>query len=206
MFWIKPPLRIKPYLHDALWQVKSNEKAIYLTFDDGPHPNTTPFILDLLAAHNFTATFFCLGQNVEKYPDLFERMKREGHSVGNHSYSHLNAWSTNTDVYLEDVAKAQDLIQSRLFRPPYGKLMYPEWKLLKQQYSIVMWSLMPEDFREDISSEIILSRLSRNVGRRNIIVLHENDKSKNHIKQILPRYLSLIQSQEYQVKKLPNAN
>ncbi|MEZ5024179.1 MAG: polysaccharide deacetylase family protein [Chitinophagales bacterium] len=153
MFWIKPPLFIKPYLHDALWQVKTNEKVIYLTFDDGPHPETTPFILDLLAEYNFTATFFCLGKNVEKNPELFDRMMKEGHAVGNHSYSHLNAWNTDSKDYLEDVAKAQALIQSNLFRPPYGRLMYPEWKQLKQQYKIVMWSLMPEDFRSDLTSE-----------------------------------------------------
>ncbi|MEZ5008393.1 MAG: polysaccharide deacetylase family protein [Chitinophagales bacterium] len=205
MFWIKPPLFIKPYLHDALWQVKTNEKVIYLTFDDGPHPETTPFILDLLAEYNFTATFFCLGKNVEKNPELFDRMMKEGHAVGNHSYSHLNAWNTDSKDYLEDVAKAQALIQSNLFRPPYGRLMYPEWKQLKQQYKIVMWSLMPEDFRSDLTSEKILSRLTNNIGKRNIIVLHENDKSLKHIKQILPRYLSLLQSKGYQVKKLPNA-
>jgi peptidoglycan/xylan/chitin deacetylase (PgdA/CDA1 family) len=140
MFWIKPPLFIKPYLHDALWQVKNNEKVIYLTFDDGPHRETTAFILDLLAQYSFTATFFCLGKNVEKHLELCDRMIKEGHAVGNHTYNHLNAWNTNTKIYLEDVAKAQELIKSKIFRPPYGKLKFSEWRKLKQQYKIVMWS------------------------------------------------------------------
>jgi peptidoglycan/xylan/chitin deacetylase (PgdA/CDA1 family) len=203
MFWIKPPLRFKPYLSNALWQMESSEKVIYLTFDDGPHPNTTPFILEALAKYEFSATFFCLGHQVKKYPALFEAMQSQGHAIGNHGYHHLNGWMTNNTAYIEDVQLAGKYIDSPLFRPPYGKLTLFQNKTLARNYKIVMWSLMPEDFRTDLNSDIIFDRLIENVGARNIVVLHENEKSAPHLLKILPQYLYFLNENGYSVKKLP---
>jgi peptidoglycan/xylan/chitin deacetylase (PgdA/CDA1 family) len=203
MFWIKPPLRFKPYLPNALWQMENAEKVIYLTFDDGPHPETTPFILDTLAKYNWTATFFCLGKQVEQHPDLYHQMISNHHAIGNHGYQHLNGWSTKKSDYAADLQLAKKFISSNLFRPPYGKLSFGQNKMLQKEFKVVMWSLMPEDFRADLSSEIILDRLIENVGARNIVVLHENDKSKTHLLKILPQYLSFLYDHGFSVKKLP---
>jgi len=203
MFWIKPPLRFKPYLSNALWQMEETEKVIYLTFDDGPHPVTTPFILKALAQYDYTATFFCLGNQVEKHTALFEAMKTGGHAIGNHGYQHLNGWLTSNTHYIENVQLAQKYLDSNLFRPPYGKLTFFQNKMLSHQFKVVMWGLMPEDFRTDLSSEIVLDRLIENVGARNIVVLHENEKSAPHLLKILPQYLSFLKENGYSVKKLP---
>lgn len=207
MIWRKPPLKFKLYLSDAVWEVPAAKNECFLTFDDGPHPETTPFILEELAQYNFKATFFCLGKQVAAHPRLFDAIIEAGHAVGNHTYSHLNCWSLNNkSAYLEDVAKAQQLINSKLFRPPYGRLFAPEYKALQKDYKIVMWSFMPEDFRIDLPSQKILKRLLENIGKRNNIVLHENDKSKQHLKNILPTYLKALHEQGFQLKTLEHVN
>ncbi len=203
MFWTKPPLILTQLFRQALWKIPTDEKVIYLTFDDGPHAILTPFIIDQLKQYNFSATFFCLGSSIEQHPDLFQQLKANGFGIGNHGYNHLSGWKTSTEKYLIDIEKANQLMQSNLFRPPYGRLSWNQWKELKDQYKIVMWSVMPEDFREDLTEEAVFIRLKENIQPGNIMVLHENDKSLKHCKQILPRYLSLLKSKGYTVKKLP---
>jgi len=206
MFWVKTPALFEEVFKDAWWKIHDVKQTIFLTFDDGPHPDTTPFILDKLRAHNATATFFCTGHAIESHPQLFERIVNEGHTVGNHSYDHLHSWKTNSAVYMADIEKADAVINSKLFRPPYGKLKRNQWLILKRKYQVVMWSVMPHDYKVDLPWEKILNRLKENSGTGDIVVLHENDKSKEHIKKVLPEYLDFLSQKGLEVKRLPNAN
>ena len=203
MFWIKPPQILHQVFSKAIWRIPTEEKVIYLTFDDGPHTELTPIILDQLKQYNFSATFFCLGKSVIANPSLFKQLLKSNNGIGLHGYDHLNGWQENKEHYLENLNKVSRLIDSNLFRPPYGKLSWSQWNELKNDYQIIMWSVMPEDFREDLTSEVIFERLKQNIQPGNIVVLHENDKSLKHCKYLLPRYLSLLQTEGYTVKKLP---
>jgi len=136
-----------------LWDIKSFQKTIYLTFDDGPIPDVTPKVLEILNEYNAKATFFCVGQNVEKNPDIFQMILNSKHNVGNHSYSHLKGWSTQTKQYIDDVEKCSKIVNSKLFRPPYGKIKLSQIKNLKSNYTIIMWDLLCGDFDKKVSKE-----------------------------------------------------
>ncbi len=159
-----------------VWNIPNEDNKIFLTFDDGPDPEATPWVLDILAENNAKATFFCLGRQVEKHPALFERIKNEGHAVGNHSYSHLSGWTTINKKYFEDIARADEIIGSKLFRPPYGRIRPSQLKFLKEQYKIVMWDILSGDFIEDYKPEIIINMLYKLMRSGSVIVFHDNAK------------------------------
>lgn len=158
-----------------IWECPVDQPGFHLTFDDGPSENTDQ-ILDFLAERKITASFFCLGQQIEKYPKTFERIMNEGHLVGNHGYAHLDGWKTHVDKYIEDVEKGYELNQSKLFRPPFGRLTPNQYRLLKKKFKIVMWSLMPGDFDHHVSVENCAIRISK-ATPRDIIVLHDHKDS-----------------------------
>lgn len=186
----------------AWWRMPAAGNTVHLTFDDGPHPATTPFILEQLARYDMNATFFCLGRSVERHPGLFRSIVDAGHAVGLHTYSHLNGWKSDPGEYLADLQRSADLIGSRLFRPPYGKLSWKLWQELKDNYQIVMWSLSPEDYLEDIADELLLDRLTSRAVAGEIVLLHENDKSAPHIHKVLPKYLDWLQDAGFTSEKL----
>jgi len=206
MFWVKTPALLGQVFQDAWWKITDHQNSVFLTFDDGPHPETTPFILDTLRNENAKATFFCTGKSVDAHPLLFKRIKDEGHAVGNHSYNHYHSWKTNAKVFLDDIEKADEIIKSKLFRPPYGKLTRSQWLKLKKQYQVVMWSVMPHDYKADMPSDKVLHRLKEHSCEGDIVVLHENDKSKNHILNILPSYLRFLKEKGLTINRLPNAD
>ena len=148
--------------------------TIYLTFDDGPHPETTPRILELLAKHDAKATFFCLGMNVKKYPAVYDSILAEGHTTGNHSYSHLNGWATSTKTYLDDVRRASGLIRSTLFRPPYGRMTPGQYLQLRKDYEIIMWTRQFPDYKPRFNPEKIDTSKIANGG---IVVMHDSLKA-----------------------------
>ncbi|PLX12199.1 MAG: polysaccharide deacetylase family protein [Marinilabiliales bacterium] len=156
----------------------SNENKIYLTFDDGPHPDITFSVVKLLEKYNAKATFFCVGENVQKYPDTFEFVKNQGHSVGNHSFNHLNGWKTDNDDYYLNIEKADEIISSKLFRPPYGRISPGQIKHLKNDYKIIMWSALSYDFDARVSKEECLNFSIKNSRPGSIIVFHDSEKSK----------------------------
>src|ERR1051326_6923521 len=139
---IRPNKIMKYAFRNALWRKNANEKKIYLTFDDGPIPEITPWVLDVLKEHHAKATFFCVGENVKKNQVAFDRIINEGHAAANHSYNHLNGWRTKNEAYFENVKQCDQLVHSKLFRPPYGKLKLSQYSQLQTQYSIVMWDVL----------------------------------------------------------------
>lgn len=164
---------------DALFRIRTKEKLLCLTFDDGPDPGSTPALLEILAGHKIKAIFFCNGKAAEKYPELIREIKSEGHLVGNHGYSHLNGYRTSLNRYVQDVAKAAFYTSSQLFRPPYGRLRYRQYMKLKEFYLIVFWDLMAYDFDNRFGTQNALRILKKRITPGSIIVLHDTPLSKN---------------------------
>lgn len=174
----KTPYVAKIVYPSLVWDMPSDENRIYLTFDDGPHPDITVSVLELLEKYNAKATFFCVGENVHKFPETLKHIKSHGHSVGNHTFNHLNGWKTNSNEYFENIDKANKLIGSKLFRPPYGRIRPAQIKQLKQNYKIIMWSVLSYDFDYRVSREKCLESSIKNSRPGSIIVFHDSDKSK----------------------------
>jgi peptidoglycan-N-acetylglucosamine deacetylase len=188
---VKTPEFVKLIFPELIWDYRKNdEKRIYLTFDDGPNPGTTPWILDTLKYYNAKATFFCVGANVEKNEELYQNILNQGHKSGNHSNNHLNGWKTKTSLYLKDVEECANKVKSNLFRPPYGKIRLKQKNLLlKQNYKIVMWDIIAGDFDENIHPETCLKNITNFGKDGSIIVLHDSVKAWKNLEYVLPKVL-----------------
>ena len=185
---------------EMLWHFNRDEKAIYLTFDDGPDPDVTPQVLDLLRAHGAKATFFCIGKRVEAHPEIYRRIIDEGHAVGNHTWSHPNGWRTSGSKYTADVHKASQLISSSLFRPPYGKLRLGQWFKLRGRYRLVMWDVLPGDWKSSRSGKQIADRTMRSIRSGSIVVLHDSVKAAPRMLPALGQILPQLSSSGYVCK------
>src|ERR1035437_7123542 len=173
MYFLSTPAIIKKiYRRNFIWELSNNSKAIYITIDDGPNPETTPWILDELKKYSARATFFCLGKNIKANPTVFNSIVDNGHAIGNHSFSHYNGWKTDTVKYLEDVIKCDQLVKSNLFRPPYGKLKPAQIRNLKLKYTIIMWSMISGDFDIKLDKDKCLDSLMNNSKSGDIVVLN----------------------------------
>jgi peptidoglycan/xylan/chitin deacetylase (PgdA/CDA1 family) len=186
MYLVKTPYFLKTLFSDRVWDLPCGEKGVYLTFDDGPIPRVTPWVLDILKDYNFKATFFCVGENVAKNKSIYHRILDDGHSVGNHTYNHLNGWFTKQEDYLENIRLADEVINSSLFRPPYGKLRPKQSQTLKANKTIVMWDILSGDFDQNISAEDCLENVTNNYGSGSIIVFHDNIKTWEKLQIVLP--------------------
>lgn len=188
---VKTPEFVKLIFPELIWDYRKNdEKRIYLTFDDGPNPGTTPWILDTLKYYNAKATFFCVGANVEKNEELYQNILNQGHKSGNHSNNHLNGWKTKTSLYLKDVEECANKVKSNLFRPPYGKIRLKQKNLLlKQNYKIVMWDIIAGDFDENLHPETCLKNITNFGKEGSIIVLHDSVKAWKNLEYVLPKVL-----------------
>ena len=178
-FIISPPSFLKKISKDIIWERCDSNKNIWLTFDDGPETFSTNETLDVLKDFNVKGTFFLQGSKVVKNPKLFDKIKSQNHSIGNHTFSHLNGWTTPSSKYFFDVEKADKIINSKLFRPPFGKITFKQIKELKNRYKIIMWSIMPMDFSLKLSYSTILNNILNNIKNGSIIVLHCNS---NYVK------------------------
>lgn len=189
-----------------LWEMpKTGEKTIYLTFDDGPHPTITPLVLEILERYNAKATFFCIGNNVKKYPATFEMVKKAGHSVGCHTFNHEDGFKTKTDNYIKSVVAANELIHSDLFRPPHGKIKRSELKKLKtlnSQLKIVAWTVIAYDWDHALSHEDVYQNVIRNASNGAIIVFHDSLKAYNNMISALPRVLEYYSQKGFIFKSL----
>ena len=172
---------------DAVYSIRSGERKLYLTFDDGPDPESTPLILDILKAHDVTATFFCSGSRVLASPGLFARIAAGGHTIGNHGFSHLNGLTTPVRTYCADVLRGRDITCSNLFRPPYGRLRVRQYRILERSMRIVFWDIMPYDFDQDLTAEESYEILMKRIRAGSVIVLH--DKPTSSALQYLDRFL-----------------
>jgi peptidoglycan/xylan/chitin deacetylase (PgdA/CDA1 family) len=204
MFYlIKTPWWLKTLYPGCIWDIKTNEKNLYLTFDDGPAPLTTPFVLQQLKEYNAKATFFCIGKNVKDYFDLYSQMIEEGHKSGNHTYDHLNGWHTKDKEYFENIVKAKQVIDSNLFRPPYGKITHfqiARIKAIKFQLKPVMWSVLSGDFDNQVSVENCFLNVTRNAKAGSIIVFHDSRKCYEKLQIVLPKVLQYFSEKGFQFK------
>lgn len=189
MYLIKMPKIIQKLFPNFIWKIPTKSKEIYLTFDDGPIPEITPWVLDQLKKYNAKATFFCVGENINKHPKIFKRILEEDHQVGNHTFNHLNGWSTENRPYFHNVKSCNDLIQSSLFRPPYGRLRPAQAQFLNRHYKIIMWDVLSGDFDAKTSKEKCFENVVSSAKEGSIIVFHDNIKAFENLKYTLPRIL-----------------
>ena len=186
----------------AIWLLPSGEKTLYLSFDDGPVPEVTPLVLDILSEKNIKATFFCVGDNVRKYPELFERIKSEGHSVGNHTFNHLQGIKTSNTNYLNNIDEANKYIASNLFRPPHGIITPIQYRAIIQKYKLVMWDVISCDYDASLSAKKCTRNVIDFVRDGSIITFHDSIKAKKNVLQALPNVIDTLTKQGYQFKKI----
>ena len=189
---IKPPKFIRRLMPDLIWEIK-DDNGVFLTFDDGPTPGITEWILATLKKYNAKATFFVLGKNVELYPDLYKKIIDAGHKVGNHTYSHQKGWGMPLERYLEDVDFAGDIIHSELFRPPYARVTPAQMRAVAKRYKIVMWDIVSRDYNRSLSPESCLRNVTDYLAPGSIVVFHDSEKSFKNMSYALPRTLERIQ-------------
>lgn len=193
----KAPYWLSWFYPALTWHKDRSEKCLFLTFDDGPVPDVTEEIIFILKKYGILATFFCVGENIQRYPELFDQLKTCGHRIGNHTHNHLNAWATSDDVYLKNVELCQALTQSKLFRPPYSKLRHSQIRALKSQYEIIMWDVVSRDFDPRVSPEQCLKNTLKYTQNGSIIVFHDHVKAWKNVSYTLPRALEQWLSEGY---------
>lgn len=204
----KTPRIIMRILSNYTWCFSSSKKEIYLTFDDGPTPEVTEFVLNQLDKYQAKGTFFCIGKNIKNHPEIFKRIITDGHSIGNHTQNHFNGWKKSTEDYLENVLKCEKIIskhttKSNLFRPPYGKIKSNQAKkLINNSYKIIMWDVLSGDFDKSLSKEKCLQNVLKNSKKGSIIVFHDSIKASEKLYYILPKILEEFSKKGYQFKAI----
>lgn len=211
MHFYRTPYILTLLSNYLLWKVPTTSKEIYLTFDDGPIPQLTEYVLDLLKEFGAEATFFCVGDNIKKHPEIFCEVLKQGHAVGNHTFHHLKAWSTNNKSFLENVEKCDSMINdtgnepSSLFRPPHGQISPKLINDLKNGHKIIMWDVLTYDFNKQHPPEFSLKKAIQKTRPGSIVVFHDNYKAEKKLKYMLPRYLEHFSDLGYEFKKLPSS-
>ena len=219
-YLVQTPKFVQRMFPKRIWAFPNSGKKIYLTFDDGPIPEVTPWVLDLLQQHNAKATFFCIGDNIAKHPEIFKRIISEGHAIGNHTFNHLNGWKTKPEDYIENVLKAKSEIVHRIssiypeqsqkvapyttfFRPPYGKITSVQAKSIQQKgYQIVMWNVLSADYDTSISAEKCFKNVAENIKPGSIVVFHDSLKAQKNMQYALPKVLELIAENGWSCEKI----
>lgn len=211
-YLVTTPRLVQWLFPQRVWAFSRKEPNVFLTFDDGPIPEVTPWVLDELKKHNVKATFFCIGDNVRKHPEIFKRIVAEGHSIGNHTFHHLNGWKTKTEEYLQDVEAAEVKFNktiftnnqaSKLFRPPYGKMTSNQAKRIRKKgYKIIMWDVLSADFDMKISAEKCLENVLNNIRPGSIVVFHDSLKAEKNLRHVLPKVLEHCFKNETSLNKL----
>lgn len=189
MYFINAPFFLRWMYPGVTWNRSRIDKKIYLTFDDGPIPEITPWILDILKQNNIQATFFCVGENIIKYPEIFQRILNEGHRVGNHTFSHLKGWDTPDDVYIENIRQCQQYTKTNLFRPPYARAKKSQIKRLRKEYELIYWDVLSGDFDLSLSPESCYSNVLKYTKNGSILVFHDNLKAIPRVRYVLPRMI-----------------
>jgi peptidoglycan-N-acetylglucosamine deacetylase len=198
-----PPLVLKQLTQNWLtWEMHPVGKKIYITFDDGPVPEVTPKVLQILKNFDAHATFFCVGDNVNKHSDLFSEIKADGHSVGNHTFNHLKAWKNPAGEYIRNVEKCRQMFDSRLFRPPYGQITPYLIQQLRKNYQIILWSVLSGDFNQNLSPEQCLQTVIRHTKPGSIIVFHDSIKASKNMLFVLPLFLEHFQRRGFEFERL----
>jgi Predicted xylanase/chitin deacetylase len=182
---------------EAVWRINKQEKHIYLTFDDGPIPEITPWVLDVLDHYKIKATFFCVGDNVRKYPSVFKQVLDRGHAVGNHTFNHIQGIKTSSRQYLSNVELAEQYINSNLFRPPHGHILPAQLHLLKKKYRIIMWDVVTRDYSRKVTPEGVLTNVKKYTRNGSVIVFHDSLKAELNLRPVLPQAIEWLLKEGY---------
>jgi peptidoglycan/xylan/chitin deacetylase (PgdA/CDA1 family) len=205
MYLVKTPWLLKKLYPQLTWDIDKADRCIYLTFDDGPIPIVTPFVLNILKQYNAKATFFCIGDNIRKHPDIFDQIKTDGHAVGNHTYNHLKGWKTDDKTYLDNFLKADELIGGNLFRPPYGRITRSQIKLLKEakpDLKFIMWNILSGDFDVDLWPESCLDNVVKNTVPGDMVLFHDSIKAFDKLEFVLPEAMEYWSKKGYEFKAI----
>jgi peptidoglycan-N-acetylglucosamine deacetylase len=205
LYFITTPWWIRKFFPGCIWDIKTTEKTIYLSFDDGPHPTITPFVLNELKKYNAKVTFFCIGDNVRKFPDVYQQVINEGHAIGNHTMHHINGWENTEEDYLNDIKAAKKYISSSLFRPPYGRIKRSQLRRLSTtnyKLSTIMWSVLAGDWVASLTPEKCFEQVKNNVYPGCIIVFHDSEKAYERMQYALPKVLEHFNRLGYCFKKI----
>jgi len=200
---VRLPGFITSLFKDVVWRFDGNSKVVYLTFDDGPVPEVTPWVIDLLWKENIKATFFCVGENVMKYPEVYQQILDGGHSVGNHTYNHWQGIKKGNQDYFDNIEKAVGFIDSDLFRPPHGWLTRSQYQFLKSRYRIIMWDIVSCDYDTRIKPEKVLRNVKNFVRPGSVITFHDSIKAENNLKHSLPEAIRWMKEQGYRFEAIP---
>ena len=202
MYLVKTPQVIQNLFPNFTWRIPTQTKELFLTFDDGPIPEVTPWVLETLGKYNAKATFFCVGDNIQKHPEVFQQVKEAGHSVGNHTFHHLNGWTTDNLPYFHNIRHCANQVNSVLFRPPYGRVKPKQAQFLLRHYRIVMWDVLSGDFDPNVEPEQCLKNVINNAQTGSIVVFHDSQKAKENLMYTLPKVLEHFTSLGYTFGKL----
>jgi peptidoglycan/xylan/chitin deacetylase (PgdA/CDA1 family) len=204
LYWVKTHRLIKKLFSGFVWDIPGRAKTVYLTFDDGPIPEATLWVLEVLKHHDIKATFFCIGNNIEKYPDTFQQVIDHGHAIGNHTFNHLDGWKTGVKEYKVNFEKCENEIQAKykgtkLFRPPYGKIKSAQATLIRKRgYKIIMWDVLSADFDRTITPEECLNNVINNIADGSIIIFHDSIKASVNLKYTLPKAIEYLKKNNYE--------
>lgn len=198
-----PPSILRKLYRNGTWRMPTHEKKVYLTFDDGPIPDVTEWVLDFLKIQNIKATFFCVGDNIIKHPEIYERILTEGHTAGNHTFNHLKGFYTSNEIYFENVEKCNTVIKnSTLFRPPYGQLKFSQIRKLSKKYKIILWDVLSYDYSNLVSPEKCLKNVVQYTRPGSIIVFHDSIKAKENLMYALPKAVEQLKDNGYRFELL----
>ncbi len=196
------PDYIQKIWRTPIWRINPAEKSVYLTFDDGPNPKVTPLVLDILDKFGVKATFFCVGENVKKYPEVFREVKRRGHTVGNHTFNHLKGYKSSTQEYVKNVWKADEYVHSNLFRPPHGRIKLSQIRTLKRDFKIIMWDFITYDFDSKVTPDAILKEVKKRTRNGSIVIFHDSLKAEKNMLAALPKALEFWKEEGYEICSL----
>jgi len=203
MYSVQPPYLLRKFYKQLVWRFSFAEKKIFLTFDDGPVPEVTPAVLAILKKENVKATFFCVGENAQKHPELLQQIIAEKHTIGNHTFNHLNGWKTTDELYFNNVKKCADVVPSQLFRPPYGKIKKSQSKQLQNKYSIIMWDVLSGDYNQKIAPEKCLENTIKHTRSGSIVLFHDSIKAQKNMLFALPRFIEYCKQKNYFFETIP---
>lgn len=205
------PIWLHRFYNQYTWKIPTTEPVIYLSFDDGPDPEVTPYVLQILDTFNAKATFFCVGENLRRYPEIATEIRKKGHQIGNHTQHHLKGWTTSSEIYTQNITTCQSYIgsisDSPLFRPPYGRLNAKQGRwVLQQGYQCIMWDILSFDYDKHLNTNWAINRIVKLSRKGSIIVFHDSQKAKKQLEKLLPEYLSRMTKLGYRFELIPTNN
>jgi len=205
MYFIKTPEILKRIYPNQTWSYPSSGKKIYLTFDDGPTPNITEWVLTELKKYSARATFFLVGQNAERHPEIVSQIRKDGHSVGNHTYKHVNGCMVPPKSYMKDILKCEEVVHTKLFRPPYGRITRTQTRMMMNRYRVIMWDVLSGDFDSGITGKKCLNNVIENTVPGSIVVFHDSIKAADRLQYVLPRMLNYFSERNFSFERIPTA-